>query len=128
MLQVRPGTDGALALALIDVVIKQKLYDEAFVRQWTNGSFLLRADTGAPLTEADLNPAGSSERFVAWDERGNTPVVYDPVMGRFAIEPAQLALSGEWLVTTKDGGEISAGRFLPRWRCLRRPTTQRRPR
>ena len=105
LLQVRPGTDGALALALIDVVIKQKLYDEAFVRQWTNGSFLLRADTGAPLTEADLNPAGSSERFVAWDERGNTPVVYDPVMGRFAIEPAQLALSGEWLVTTK-GGEI----------------------
>ena len=28
LLQVRPGTDGALALALIDVVIKQKLYDE----------------------------------------------------------------------------------------------------
>ena len=33
-------------------------------------------------------------------------MVYDPVMGRFAIEPAQLALSGEWLVTTKDGSEI----------------------
>ena len=53
LLQVRPGTDGALALALIDVAIKEKLYDEGFVRQWTNGSFLLRADTGAPVTEAD---------------------------------------------------------------------------
>ena len=46
LLQVRPGTDGALALALIDVVITDKLYDEAFVRQWTNGSFLVRADNG----------------------------------------------------------------------------------
>ena len=106
LLQVRPGTDGALALALIDVVIKQKLYDDAFVRQWTNGSFLLRADTGAAVTEADLNQAGSSERFVAWDERGNTPAVYDPASGRFAIEPGQLALSGERRVIAKDGSEI----------------------
>src|SRR5262245_27275308 len=106
LLQVRPGTGGALALALIDVVIKQTLYDEAFVRQWTNGSFLLRADTETPVTEADLSQAGSNERFVAWDERGNKPVVYDPATGKFAIEPAQLALSGKRLVTTKDGGEI----------------------
>jgi anaerobic selenocysteine-containing dehydrogenase len=54
LLQVRPDTDGALALALIDVVIKQKLYDEAFVRQWTNGSFLVRADTGMAPTGADI--------------------------------------------------------------------------
>jgi anaerobic selenocysteine-containing dehydrogenase len=106
LLQVRPGTDGALALALIDVVIKQKLYDEAFVRRWTNGSFLLRADTGAPLTEADLNQAGSSERFVAWDERSDAAVAYDPAAGRFAIEPAQLSLSGERRVIAQDGSEI----------------------
>ena len=47
LLQVRPGTDGALALALIDVVITDNLYDEAFVRQWTNGSLLVRADNRA---------------------------------------------------------------------------------
>ena len=46
LLQVRPGTDGALALALIDVVITDKLYDEAFVRQWTNGSFLFERIAG----------------------------------------------------------------------------------
>jgi anaerobic selenocysteine-containing dehydrogenase len=107
LLQVRPGTDGALALALIDYVIKQKLYDETFVRQWTNGSFLLRADTGVPLTEADLTEAGASARFVAWDERRDTSVVYDPATGKHEIEPAQLALFGERLVTTKDRRKIS---------------------
>ncbi len=36
-LQPRPGTDGALALGLIHVIIKEKLYDEEFVREWTLG-------------------------------------------------------------------------------------------
>jgi len=54
LLQVRPGADGALAADLIDVGIKQKLYDEAFVRQWINGYFLVRADTGMALTEAGI--------------------------------------------------------------------------
>lgn len=35
--QVRPGADGALALAMIHVIIKEKLYDEAFVKKWTYG-------------------------------------------------------------------------------------------
>jgi anaerobic selenocysteine-containing dehydrogenase len=106
LLQVRPGSDGALALALIDVVIKQRLYDEQFVRQWTNGPFLLRADTGAPLTQADLNEGASSQRFVAWDDAGNTPAAYDPSSGQFDTEPTQLALFGERRLTAKDGREI----------------------
>jgi anaerobic selenocysteine-containing dehydrogenase len=36
-LQVRPGTDGALILALINVIIMDKLYDEEFVDKWCYG-------------------------------------------------------------------------------------------
>ena len=36
-LPVRPGTDGALALALMHVIIKEKLYDEDFINRWTVG-------------------------------------------------------------------------------------------
>lgn len=36
-LPIRPGTDGALALALIHVVINEKLYDADFVNKWTHG-------------------------------------------------------------------------------------------
>ncbi len=34
---VRSGTDGALALGLINVIIREKLYDQDFVRNWTIG-------------------------------------------------------------------------------------------
>jgi cysteine desulfurase NifS len=34
---IRPGTDGALALGLIHILIDEELYDEAFVEQYTVG-------------------------------------------------------------------------------------------
>ena len=49
-LRVRPGTDGALALSLAHVMIEEGLYDEAFVRDWTNAPFLIRDDDGAFLS------------------------------------------------------------------------------
>ncbi|MBW2064225.1 MAG: molybdopterin-dependent oxidoreductase [Deltaproteobacteria bacterium] len=39
---VRPGTDGALALGMMNVIIDEGLYDEAFVRNWTVGFDELR--------------------------------------------------------------------------------------
>ncbi|MDP3047465.1 MAG: molybdopterin-dependent oxidoreductase [Chloroflexota bacterium] len=39
---LRPGTDGALALAMLHVIINQNLYDAAFVQQWTVGFDQLR--------------------------------------------------------------------------------------
>jgi len=36
-LAIRPGTDGALALALINVIINEKLHDADFVEKWTYG-------------------------------------------------------------------------------------------
>ena len=36
-LAIRPGTDGALALAMIHVLIEEQLYDRRFVEDWTVG-------------------------------------------------------------------------------------------
>lgn len=36
-LQVRPGTDDALALAMLNVIITERLYDADFVERWTYG-------------------------------------------------------------------------------------------
>jgi anaerobic selenocysteine-containing dehydrogenase len=36
-LQLRPGTDGALALGLINVIINEQRYDRDFVEKWTTG-------------------------------------------------------------------------------------------
>jgi anaerobic selenocysteine-containing dehydrogenase len=106
LLQVRPGSDGALALALIDVVITDRLYDETFVRQWTNAPFLIRADNGNALTESDLTTTGSRQRFVAWDENSAAPVAYDAAVGNFARQLVRPAILGEYRIKTKDGSEI----------------------
>lgn len=42
-LGIRPGTDGALALGLLHVVIKEDLYDRDFVEPWTVGFEELKA-------------------------------------------------------------------------------------
>lgn len=36
-IRLRPGSDGALALGMLKVIVEQKLYDEAFVDKWTIG-------------------------------------------------------------------------------------------
>ena len=36
-LQLRPGTDGALALGMLNVIINEELYDKDFVEKWTHG-------------------------------------------------------------------------------------------
>jgi len=41
-LQLRPGTDGALALGMINVIIEGNLYDADFVERWTVGFNELR--------------------------------------------------------------------------------------
>lgn len=42
-LRPRPGTDGALALGMINVVIREGLYDRDFVERWVHGFEELRA-------------------------------------------------------------------------------------
>ncbi len=39
---IRPGTDGALALSMMHVIVNEELYDAEFVRDWTTGFEELR--------------------------------------------------------------------------------------
>jgi anaerobic selenocysteine-containing dehydrogenase len=43
-IRLRPGTDGALAMGLLKVVVEEELYDKAFVRDWTLGFDELKAE------------------------------------------------------------------------------------
>jgi anaerobic selenocysteine-containing dehydrogenase len=63
-LRVRPGTDGALALGIAHVMIERGWYDRDFIRDWSNGSHLVRADTGRLLTERDLRDDGDCKRRI----------------------------------------------------------------
>jgi anaerobic selenocysteine-containing dehydrogenase len=105
-LRVRPGSDGALALAMIHVLIEEKLYDENFVRGWTNGPFLIREDTGQLLTEQDLAQSAEPDGFVAWDTMRERPAVYRPDTG-YVDSGVSPALVGVFTCRLGSGGLVS---------------------
>ncbi|MGE0798429.1 MAG: molybdopterin-dependent oxidoreductase [Lautropia sp.] len=102
-LRVRPGSDAALALGLAHWLIRHHAYDEDFVRRWSNGPFLIRDDTGAPLTERDLDPARASDRPLGWSlATGSTLALVTEQALPDAVAPA-LALHGRFEVATAAG-------------------------
>jgi anaerobic selenocysteine-containing dehydrogenase len=116
-LRVRPGTDGALALGLANIMIERGWYDQEFVRTWSNGPLLVRSDTGRLLKAEDLAAGGDLGQFVAWDFLTNGVVSYDPVAGRYAAADEHLALRGEYTVATIDGA-ISCRPVFDRYAAL----------
>jgi anaerobic selenocysteine-containing dehydrogenase len=102
-LRVRPGTDGALALGIANLMIERGWFDRDFIRDWSNGPLLVRADTGRLLSEADLAPNGDARRVFAWDASAALLVPYDASSGRYVGDSRSLALEGEYRIATADG-------------------------
>jgi anaerobic selenocysteine-containing dehydrogenase len=64
-LRVRPGSGGALALGIPNVMIEKGWYDRAFVRDWTNGARTARPVIYDPATdryERDGGPLPAEDR------------------------------------------------------------------
>jgi anaerobic selenocysteine-containing dehydrogenase len=57
-LQLRPGTDAALALGMLNVIIEEGLYDQAFVKKWCHGF------EGLKKRAAEFSPERVSE--ITW--------------------------------------------------------------
>lgn len=99
-LNLRPGSDGALALCWQHIIIEHDLVDWEFVKRWTNASFLVVEDreptggryidlstplntAGIPadvvgtklktrlLKESDVVEGGSPRKFYAWNKLAN---------------------------------------------------------
>lgn len=103
-LQVRPGSDGALALGLIKVMIDEGWYDADFLRSWTNAPHLVRADNGRLLRAGDLDPhADDPDQPVAWDQQAETLAFYDRGRGKWNRDTAALALSAAVTLETATG-------------------------
>lgn len=111
-LPINPNTDAALAMGIVGVIIDKKLYDEAFVKTYTDLPFLVRTDTGKKLRAGDLKDltAEAEQRKSEIPQYRELFVVYDTALKRFAIpNPEQLggdaepALEGEFEVALTSG-------------------------
>jgi anaerobic selenocysteine-containing dehydrogenase len=99
-LPVRPGSDAALMLSWIHVILEEGLFDRDFVTRWTNGPALVFTDTLALVKEGDVAVGGDTREFLPYpesvaDRRNRRPlVVWDPereapsVRGSGEVEPA----------------------------------------
>ncbi|MFC2070078.1 molybdopterin-dependent oxidoreductase [Chloroflexota bacterium] len=88
---VNAGSDTALALAMISVIINEKLYDEEYVIKYTNGPFLVRADNGKLLRESDISSGGDPKKYVIWDTVSGQPRAIAPNTSEVSdLKPALL--------------------------------------
>jgi anaerobic selenocysteine-containing dehydrogenase len=98
---IKPGTDGALFLALINEIIKQGLYDREFLVQYSNAAELVNLDENSsqygmfvrsevPVEEGCFDP----QNKLWWDRELDKPVTThtpgaDPYfLGKFKLDDA----------------------------------------
>ncbi|HEU5287006.1 MAG TPA: molybdopterin-dependent oxidoreductase [Candidatus Limnocylindria bacterium] len=106
-LQIAPGTDAALALALCRQIVADGAVDVDFMRTYTDAPLLVRTDSGKRLREKDLVAGGSESVFVAWDERAGAPVLAGTARLGFT-DGVRPALLGTFQVPLADGTSVGA--------------------
>ncbi len=118
-LRVRPAADGPLAMALAHQLISNGWFDAQFIRNWSNGPLLVREDTDALLTTADLNYGNSEKNYLAWDTTRQKVVVYNPQTGQYQTDCSddsdhgELALFGVFEIDTPAGKLSCKPAFQP---------------
>ena len=119
-LNPKPGTDAALAMSMVQVILRENLYQADYIKEQTDLPFLVRTDTKEFLRREDLSLYGllavADNVYYMWDESTNS-VVQAPGTGRAdkpfgrdrrkygTLELGEIkpSLEGRWIVDTLDG-------------------------
>ena len=102
-LQVRSGSDQALALGLANLIIRRDAFDRAFITQWSNGPFLVREDKGRFVRERDLRADGRDDVFFAQSQADDTLLAYDAAAGAWIGQQPAPKLRGRTVLHGVDG-------------------------
>lgn len=117
-LQINNGTDGALAMALLNVIINEKLYDADFVDKWTYGFDELaeRVQKYTPEYSAEITgiPAAKIERLARRYAAASPAVIHwglaIDMANRESIPTAQGILA---LMAITGNMDVSGGELIP---------------
>ena len=84
-LNPKPGTDSALAMSMVQVMLKENLYKPDYIKEQTDLPFLVRTDTKEFLRREDLSLYGllavADNVYYMWDETTKS-IVQAPGTGR----------------------------------------------
>lgn len=75
---IKPGTDSALALSMMNVIVNENCCDNEYIAKYSVGPFLVRDDNKNFLRSAD-------NKYMVWDKERNSAQSYD-----IAFDPALL--------------------------------------
>jgi DMSO reductase family type II enzyme molybdopterin subunit len=119
-LPVKPGTDTALAMAMLHVILADRSHDVPYIQEQTDLPLLVRTDTGEFLRETDVSLIATlavrDNVFYFWDQRTQR-IVQAPGTGlpdaptarrrrkfeSLALGKIDPALEGRWTVQTRSG-------------------------
>jgi molybdopterin-containing oxidoreductase family molybdopterin binding subunit len=73
---IRLGTDGALALGMLNVILEQGLHDQDYISKHTVGPLLIREDNKMFLREKDVL-GGDSDKYMVFDQKSGAPTNVD---------------------------------------------------
>lgn len=90
---IKPGTDSFLLMAMVHVVLKERLYDATFIREQTDLPFLVKTKDGRLLRQSDMLAGGSDEIFYLYDESSGRPLEAPGSQGS-PVPTLRLALEG----------------------------------
>ena len=95
------GSDAALALSMSQVIIKEKLFKEDFVREQTDLPLLVVESTGRFLREKDFKAGGREDTFYFWDLSSGK--LTEAPRKSLALNGTIPALQGSYKVETPQG-------------------------
>ncbi len=114
-------SDAALALAMAQVIVAEKLYKDDYIKEQTDLPFLVRTDTRRFLREHDMVKDGRADVFYMWDERQGAAVLAPGSQGMkkptLILDNVMPALEGRRQVKLADGTRIEVE---PLFEMLRR--------
>ncbi|HHQ13661.1 MAG TPA: hypothetical protein ENK16_01420, partial [Chromatiales bacterium] len=102
-LNPKPGTDAALAMAMVQVIVEDRAIQWDYVREQTDLPFLVRTDNRKFLRRSDLEPDAKDgdKQFLFWDE--STAQAVAAPADRLELGNLKPAVEGEWTVQTPAG-------------------------
>ncbi|OGO51942.1 MAG: hypothetical protein A2148_04655 [Chloroflexi bacterium RBG_16_68_14] len=108
---LRVGSDAALALAICQVILEEGLIKERYVQEQTDLPFLLREDTRRFLRQSDLVEGGKDNVFYFWDRATNSLREAPGTAGQpepsIALGDLDPALEGRFEVELATGERVS---------------------
>jgi anaerobic selenocysteine-containing dehydrogenase len=107
---LKPDTDAAMGLGMAKVIIDRKLYDENFLKDFTDMPILVRKDNGKRLRASEIKALASEagkwkipnyrDLFVVHNHKGLA------ILNPKSLEPSGARLEGEYKVELVDGSFV----------------------